>query len=100
MTMSRAVSPETKSAWADRLHQNLEVNNMNTIGEIAAYAVRGRCVQNRTKLYQELKTLDVSPRLLWCWEKKGFSPTAYSLSKLARAGYDVMWILLGDEHET
>lgn len=75
------------------------MKKFETVGQRAAYAIRGRCVQNRTSLEHELRNADISSRLFWSWEKQGFSPTAYSLRKLAVAGYDVMWILMGGERD-
>ena len=72
---------------------------MDSIGKRAAYAIRGRCVQERTRLFRELGKLDIPYTNFNSWEGGKNAPNAYYLQKLALAGYDVFWILTGEKHE-
>lgn len=70
---------------------------MENIGKRAAKAIRERQKQNGTKLNEELIKVDLSRKVMNDWELRGRNPSAYFLQQMALAGYDVMWILTGQE---
>lgn len=70
---------------------------MDGVGERAAYAIRQRCAQNGIRISAEKKKLDMNSCTLFHWEHGEHAPTSYFLRKMALAGYDVMWILTGEE---
>lgn len=70
---------------------------MDGVGERAAYAIRQHCAQNGIRISAEKKKLDINSCTLFHWEHGEHAPTSYFLRKMALAGYDVMWILTGEE---
>ena len=70
---------------------------MPTIGERTAKAIRDRVKKNNSLLKDELRKIDVSRRALLSWELYGMNPSAYFLQQMALEGYDIMWILTGEE---
>ncbi len=70
---------------------------MENIGKRAAKAIRERAKQNGTKLGEESYKVDVSRKAMNDREKRKRNPSAYFLQQMALAGYDVVWILTGQE---
>ena len=70
---------------------------METIGKRAATAIRERAKQNGTKLEEESMKLYVSRKVMNDWELRNRNPSAFFLQQMALAGYDVFWILTGQE---
>lgn len=70
---------------------------METIGQRAVKAIRQRAKENGVAELDEFALLGIEPRIKRGWEKEGINPSAKFLQNMAREGYDIMWILLGDE---
>lgn len=70
---------------------------MENIGKRAAQAIRERAKQNGTKLEEESLKVYVSRKVMNDWEIQNRNPSAYFLQQMAFAGYDVFWILTGQE---
>lgn len=76
------------------------MEDLYTIGERAAKAIRDRAKKNRTTFEEELKNLNFFKSAIKAWEEKGYAPSAYYLQKMCLAGYDVIYILTGErKHE-
>ena len=73
---------------------------MENIGKRAAMAIRERAKQNGTKIGAESLKVDVSRKTMNDWEKRNMNPSAYFLQQMAFAGYDVVWILTGEERNS
>lgn len=70
---------------------------MENIGQRAAQAIRERAKQNGTKLEEESLKVYVSRKVMNDWERRSVNPSAYFLQQMALSGYDVFWILTGQE---
>ena len=70
----------------------------NSIGQRAFRAVEKRADENGTSVLIEMAILGAERTSYRAWEKGEGNPSAYYLRQLALRGYDVMWILLGDEY--
>lgn len=70
---------------------------MENIGKRAAKAIRERAKRNGIKLEEESMKLYVSRKVMNDWEIHNRNPSAYFLQQMALAGYDVYWILTGQE---
>lgn len=70
---------------------------MENIGKRAAQAIRERSKKNRTKLEEESMKVYVSRKVINDWEIHNRNPSAFFLQQMALAGYDVFWILTGQE---
>ena len=47
---------------------------------------------------KELVKLDIPDSSYRGWKRDNMNPSAYYLAKMASAGYDIYWILLGEKH--
>lgn len=74
------------------------MKKLDTIGKRAAWAFDNRCVETRSKKGVELAKLNITPGTMSNWRTGDTEPGGYHLRQMALNGYDVMWILLGDEH--
>ncbi len=72
------------------------MEDLDAIGERAAKAIRDRAKKNRTTFEAECKKLNFFKKCVEAWEEKGHKPSAYYLQKMALAGYDVIYILIGE----
>lgn len=75
------------------------MNKLDTIGKRAAWAFDKRCVETRSRKGKECAKLNVTPATVSNWRTGDTEPRGYHLQQMARNGYDVMWILLGDEYD-
>ena len=72
---------------------------METIGNRAYQAIKERAEQNGRHILDQAEEVFVSKRVLWAWQHGQYDPRAYFLQELAKAGYDVIWILTGKREE-
>lgn len=70
---------------------------MENIGQRAAQAIRERAKKKGTKVEEESLKIYVSRKVMNDWEIRNRNPSAYFLQQMALAGYDVYWILTGQE---
>lgn len=70
---------------------------MENIGKRAAKAIRERSQENGTKLEEESMKIYVSRKVMNDWEIRNRNPSAFFLQQMALSGYDVYWILTGQE---
>lgn len=73
------------------------MNNLDTIGKRAAHAIRQRAREKHIPHWQESASLGIHQTTMEGWERRKYCPSAYWLQQLALAGYDVVWILTGEE---
>ena len=71
--------------------------NLPTIGMRAAWAIEERKVQTRKSMLNVRAEIDVTTVTLSNWRCGNTEPRGYHLRLMALAGYDVMWILTGEE---
>jgi hypothetical protein len=69
-----------------------------TIGQRVAQAVKKRAREQNISLDLERAFIGVESKSFRDWKNGKCDPSAYYLQQLAMRGYDIMWILLGDEH--
>ena len=67
-----------------------------TIGERAVKAICDRAKANGTTDIIECAFLGINPRTLEDWKKR-YNPSTYFLQQMVYHGYDVIWILTGEE---
>lgn len=70
---------------------------MENIGQRAVKAIRERSKKNGTKLEEESLKVYVSRKVMNDWEIRNRNPSAYFLQQMALSGYDVYWILTGQD---
>lgn len=68
---------------------------MDNIGQRAVIAIEDMARKNGRKVSKEYQSLDITATVFYAWKRKNFSPSAYYLSKMVLAGYDVPYILTG-----
>jgi hypothetical protein len=68
-----------------------------TIGQRAAQLIKERAKKNNRRVEWELLLLEINEATFRDWQKGRYEPSAYFLQNMARNGYDIMYILLGDE---
>lgn len=69
---------------------------MDTIGERAAKAIMRRVKYGSVK--PEMERMDIPVPNFYGWANGTKNPSAYYLQKMAFNGYDVLWILTGEEN--
>ena len=69
-----------------------------TIGQRAAQLIKERAKKNNRMVEWELLLLEINEASFRDWQKGRYEPSAYFLQKLALDEYDVMYILVGDNH--
>lgn len=69
-----------------------------TIGERAAAEIRRTASKNDITYSAELCRIGIGREQLYQWERGKCNPTGVILQRMALAGYNVMYILLGDEY--
>jgi hypothetical protein len=72
---------------------------MKTIGQMMALAVDKRAEEKGITAKEECNNLGIPHETYRDWKKRILCPSSFYLKRLAHAGYDVMWILLGDESQ-
>ena len=70
---------------------------MEKIGKRAATAIMERAARNGTTKSQEQEILNLTRKTFRLWRMGENAPSAYFLQQMALAGYDVFWILTGQE---
>lgn len=68
-----------------------------TIGQRAVKAIYDTAEREGITAKAECELIGINPNLLRDWRTR-FNPSAYLLADMAKVGYDVMWILLGDDY--
>ena len=68
-----------------------------TIGQRAVQAIKEEAEAHNVSFEDECAALDIERTVVRGWRKGTCNPASYYLSQMARNGYDIMWILLGDE---
>ena len=69
---------------------------MSEIGLRAARAIREMAAEYDTTVKFELECLNLKQCQLFHYEHQEFDPSAAALAKMARNGYDVVYILTGE----
>lgn len=69
----------------------------NTIAGRAAQAVRDRAQMEGTSIAEQYDNLVIARQVQYHWESGRNQPSAYALQQMALAGYDVIYILIGDK---
>ena len=69
-----------------------------SVGFRASQAVRARARENGTSIERECELIGCSRPTERNWRYKGYYPGGYHLLQMHLKGYDIMKILLGDEH--
>lgn len=72
-------------------------NEALTIGQRAARAIRERAAATGKSAASIIEAMGANRKTLGDWERRGGNPQAYWLQQLALDGYDVHWILTGQE---
>lgn len=68
-----------------------------TIGQRAAQLIKERAKKNNRRVEWELLELEIHEHSFRDWVAEKTNPSAYFLQNMARNGYDIMYILVGDE---
>lgn len=73
------------------------LRKLETIGQRAVWAIEERCVERRTKKQEEMPKIGVPSSTLSFWRHGKTEPSGFILAAMAKEGYDVMWILTGEQ---
>lgn len=68
-----------------------------TIGQRAVKLIRQRAKEQGTSLKKQLDRIQCERYNFNNWETKGVNPTAFFLQQMYLDGYDVIWILTGEQ---
>lgn len=68
-----------------------------TIGQRAAAEIREHAFRKHIKLGQEIANIKGNRNCYRLWKIGRVDPQAFALQQMALAGYDIHWILTGEE---
>ena len=68
-----------------------------SIGQRIYEAIRARAKEKGIKICEEIKLLGVSKDTARNWRIAKHDPGAWIIAEMCRQGYDIAWILTGDE---
>lgn len=72
-------------------------DNQMTVGERAVKAIRQRAKENGVPVCYEQEKLDLPRKTFRTWAKENMNPSAYFLAQMALQGYDIHYILTGED---
>lgn len=73
---------------------------METIGNRAYKEIKKRAKRNGICATEEALKMGVTSHSLSSWKKGNNNPSAYYLQQMVLAGYDVIYILIGERKDT
>jgi DNA-binding transcriptional regulator YiaG len=93
-------NPERSKAVKDKNLPSASINGGEgmTIGQRAVQAVEQRAKETGLSKKQVCKNMGTSWDAVRYWKREKSNPGCYMLQRMYYAGYDIMWILLGDEY--